>query len=348
MLSLDRPGNIVELQAQIEQSRTALLGAIGNPADITVLRSWGNWGDTLISAGLRALLRDLSYREYDIRLVDSAPSGDLAIITGGGSWCKAFHAMPSFLPLAEARFRRVIVFPSTYDLEEPSVREALSQTRAIVFARERRSYEQIGALCDSRLGHDTAFFFDFSPYQSGAASGILHAFREDAETIGASVPDDNRDISQDCSSLDDWLWTISRHALVRTDRAHVMIAAAMLGKPIEYRPSSYHKVSALIDYCIPKGLISPLAAGNDWTRAPGIEPPGSEIVRDVPNPADVDALDAECKRLAYELQEMRNELGALRSSWSWRFTLPLRAVASATIAIKAALGSCLHPNRKND
>ena len=336
-LTLERPGSVAEMRAQVEQSRLALLEAIGRPSDITILRSWGNLGDILIFAGMRALLRHLPYREYDIRFIDRVPPGDLAIISGGGSWCKPFHALPAFLPLAEASFRRVIVFPSSFDIEEPSVREALSQTRAAVFARERQSYEQIAPLCDARLAHDSALFFDFSAYNSGAASGILHAFREDAEATGALLPDDNRDISQECSSLDEWLWTISRHALIRTDRAHVMIAAAMLGKRIEFRPSSYHKVSALIDYCIPKELIFPLTEGHDWSRAPGIKPAQQEIVPDEPAPVVDVARDAERDHLEYAIQELQNEMAALRASWSWRITLPLRLLGSVALAIKAAL-----------
>jgi hypothetical protein len=79
---------------------------------------------------------------------------------------------------------------------------------------------------------------------------VLTAFRTDAEAIPTSLPLDNNDISRTCESLDEWLWTIARHATVRTDRAHVAIAAALLGKQVEYRPSSYHKLPALVDFAL--------------------------------------------------------------------------------------------------
>jgi hypothetical protein len=37
---------------------------------------------------------------------------------------------------------------------------------------------------------------------------------------------------------------------VKTDRAHVMIAAALLGKVVDYWTSSYHKVPSIADYAL--------------------------------------------------------------------------------------------------
>ena len=239
-----------------------MLDAINHSPDLTILRSWGNRGDDLIYAGMRNLLRDRAFREYDIRFLGQVPTGHTAVISGGGAWCKPFHAIASMLPAVEERFSRVIVFPSSFDIEEPVVLQVLLRTRATIFARERYSYEQIRHLCEARLAHDTAFFFDFNPYRTGPQNGVLNAFREDAEATGAQLPESNRDISNECSSMDEWLWTISRHELIRTDRAHVVIAGAMLGRQVEYRPSSYHKVPAIVEFSIPPNLATPIREGN--------------------------------------------------------------------------------------
>jgi hypothetical protein len=246
------------LRAVAELAATAKLlrEAVGDFTDVTVVRSWGNRGDDLIYAGIRRLLRDYPYRECDIRKLDQTPAGKTAIVTGGGAWCKPFHAIPEMLPAIEARFSRVIVFPSSFDTEVPVVREELSRTGAVVFARERESYEQIRHLCDARLAHDRAFFFDFSPYRSGFHQGVLNAFRLDAEASGRPIPEDNRDISSECETLDEWLWAISRHDLIRTDRAHVALAAAQLGKTVECRSSSYHKVPGIVRYSISSNLVT--------------------------------------------------------------------------------------------
>ena len=76
------------------------------------------------------------------------------------------------------------------------------------------------------------------------------SYRTDVESVLSAIPEGNHDISKSCSSLDEWLWTIARHASVKTDRAHVMIAAALLGKTVDYCTSSYHKVPAIADYAL--------------------------------------------------------------------------------------------------
>ena len=57
------------------------------------------------------------------------------------------------------------------------------------------------------------------------------SYRTDEESVLSVIPESNHDISRSCSSLDEWLWTIARHAVVKTDRAHVMIAARFSEKP---------------------------------------------------------------------------------------------------------------------
>jgi GT2 family glycosyltransferase len=246
----DRTMHLVRLEA----SRGALLQALTEPGHIagslTLVRGLGNLGDQLIAAGARHLLAGLPYSEMSI---DEAvrSRGETAVLMGSGAWCRAFHEiMPGTLRLLEERYARVIVLPSSFDASVPSVRRALQRSRATVFAREEESHRQIAALCDARLAHDTAFFFDFAPYAM-AGSGVLQAYRGDAEATGRSpLSPENRDISATLHTLDEWLWTIARHAEVHTDRAHVMIAAALMGKRVTIYPSATHKVTAIAQYSL--------------------------------------------------------------------------------------------------
>ncbi|HEX8292076.1 MAG TPA: polysaccharide pyruvyl transferase family protein, partial [Pyrinomonadaceae bacterium] len=211
--------------------------------------------------------------------------GKLAVVTGGGAWCGPHQNLPRYLPLIEGQFERVVVFPSSFDTRVRSVREALAASRALVFAREHVSYEQIRPLCHAELAHDTAFFYDFEPYRR-EGRGTLLAFRTDRESVTNSVPPGNRDISADCESLDEFIWTVARHASVQTDRAHVMITAAMLGKPVRYGPSSYHKLPALAASSLRGFPVSPLdgyefsAAGGDELDAARGEEAGQARVPD--------------------------------------------------------------------
>lgn len=263
---------------ELEASRRLILQEIGAPPDVTFVRGHGNRGDDLILAGARELLTEHIYREVSPEGLCRA-SGHTALLCGGGAFCRPYHEiMPRLLGIAELRFDRVIVLPSSFDPAEDEVRAALSRTRATVFAREPESFRRIESLCDARLAHDCSFFFDFSPWQ-GTGEGTLNAFRGDPEAARGRtlVPDDNDDISVTAPDLDDWLATISRHHTVRTDRAHVMIAAALLGKRVQFAPSSYHKIEGIAASCLSDCAVEPIApspVARPLPAAGGNRPPG--------------------------------------------------------------------------
>jgi exopolysaccharide biosynthesis predicted pyruvyltransferase EpsI len=232
----------------VEDCRDVLLRAIGEPEDLTFIRLCGNKGDELIYAGTRQLLARRFYKEVSVRNLDGV-LGHTALVAGGGGWCGPYHYMVEYLPAIEAKFERVIIMPSSFDVSVPSVRSTLAASKALVFARERKSFDGICGLCDAKLAYDCAFFFDYRPYLR-PGDGCLVSYRTDKESVLGVVPENNLDISYSCSSLDDWLWTIARHAVVKTDRAHVMIAGALLGKAVYYWSSSYHKVPSIADYAL--------------------------------------------------------------------------------------------------
>ena len=176
----------------------------------------GNLGDELIYAGTRQLLAGLRYREQSILDLQNL-TGHTALFAGSGAWCRPFHAMPPFLPAVEERFQTVIVLPSSFDTSEETVADALKRTRALVFARELESYRQIQSLCRADIAHDCAFYFDYEKYKR-KGTGVLNAFRTDAEARHEPLPEDNIDISAVCSSLDEWLSTVAKYDVVRTDR----------------------------------------------------------------------------------------------------------------------------------
>ncbi len=247
-------------QLAIEESRRKLLGGISGAPDVTFIRSPGNIGDHLIHAGIRQLLSGIQYREipFKRRRLLKRSRGHTALISGSGGWCGPYHkVMPRLLEIVEERYERVIVLPSSVDTSLPLVREALGRTKALFFAREMESYRQARELCRADIAHDCAFFFDFTPYRR-PGSGRLLAYRTDAESVSREVPPKNRDISRWLDSLDEWLWTIARHREIETDRAHVMIAGAMLGKRVMYRASSYHKVPEIARYSLRHLPVEPL------------------------------------------------------------------------------------------
>jgi hypothetical protein len=237
-----------------EQGKQLLLRAIEGAPDLTFVRGFGNIGDLLIHAGIRQLLAGLDYREVSILGLGEA-QGHTAVFPGAGGFCHAHHKIPALFTQLESRFKRLVILPSSFDVTVPSVKSFLESTKSHVFARERESFRQIRGLCHADLSHDCAFYFRFDPYRR-RGSGTLTAYRTDRESALARLPDGNNDISLTCETLDEFLWTIARHEMIRTDRAHVMIAAAMLGKRVEYWTSNYHKVPALAEFSLSNYPVS--------------------------------------------------------------------------------------------
>ncbi|WP_078430386.1 polysaccharide pyruvyl transferase family protein [Alkalihalobacterium alkalinitrilicum] len=233
---------------EIEYSKKKLKRLIDNATDITLMKSGGNIGDHLIWEATRDLLSNKNYKEIDWRRIKKT-SGETAIIAGGGNWCHAYHLWPELLPFVEERFEHVIIFPSSFDTSLTLVKDALMKTKALVFAREVESFKQIKNLCDADLAYDCAFFYNFSTY-SETRNGNLNAFRTDHDSINKRIPKDNIDISIKCKNLHEWLKMISRHEIIHTDRAHVMIAAAMMGKKVYCRDNNYHKVRGIANYSL--------------------------------------------------------------------------------------------------
>jgi hypothetical protein len=233
---------------EIHRSRNEIISVIADASDLTLVLGRGNRGDDLIHEGTRQLLGHTQVREIYADEIDSH-EGEVALLVGSGGWSTNFHAqMPAALQHAEQRFNRVVVLPSSFDLRDPTVASIVQSSRAIFFARELESYRQLAPFVRVLLAYDAAFYFDYSPYiRSGR--GVLHAFRQDADSL-VPRPAGNDDISTRCETLQSWLQAIASHAEVFTDRAHVMIAAALLGKSVTYWPTRYHKVAGIAEYSL--------------------------------------------------------------------------------------------------
>jgi hypothetical protein len=226
--SIERP----RFDALREQSAAEIVAAIGDCADLTLVRGPGDLADELTCAGTRSLLSDRRFREIAVEELASS-AGHTALLLAPGGFSRASHDWaPRALALAEIRFGRVIVLPASFDVSFDVVREALIRTRAVVFAREARSYEAIAPLCDARLALDGAFHYDYEPFR-GDGRGVL-----DASRTG---------VAESKVDLLEWL---SGSAVVRADVVPVMIAAALLGKQVEIGPSASSELDAIADYAL--------------------------------------------------------------------------------------------------
>lgn len=234
------------------------------------LVSHGNLGDQLIFAGTRNLLGKLEKAhtppylgtKYSEHLLQEAPGGELALISGGGAWCRTWEGfMAEHLPLIEAKYDKVIVLPSSFQMTDKIDATIRASNKTTFIARELVSYNLIRHYHQgTALMHDMAFHYDFTPYRkwngngNGAGDRVLVSYRKDDERDKSIVwPANNEDTSHMKGTVEDWLRHLAEYDTIKTDRAHVMIAGAMLGKMVLYRPSNYHKVPAIADFSL-KGL----------------------------------------------------------------------------------------------
>ncbi|MBA9084517.1 exopolysaccharide biosynthesis predicted pyruvyl transferase EpsI [Fontibacillus solani] len=257
------PNGFSDFRTGLETSRCRILSELTQAEDVTFFTCGGNIGDYLIWAGTRHLLHQFKYKEATHREITDS-KGHTALITGSGGWSRAHRTLPMLLPEIEKRFEKIIILPSSYDPGVDTVKRALSQTRAKVFVRELESYRMVKDLCNAELAYDCAFFFDFSPYRiQGKGEGELHAYRTDGESAITQKPSDNYDISNNyvVNNLDTWLHIISQYERIRTDRAHIMVAGAMLGKTVYYTSSNYHKLPGIAKFSLREYPVYPEKSG---------------------------------------------------------------------------------------
>ena len=100
------------------------------------------------------------------------------------------------------------------------------------------------------MDHDTALEFDYSKWIK-RGTGVLHAFRDDKESSEIQLPIGNQDVSAGPDSQwKELLDIISQYSIVHTNRAHVSIAAALMGKETHIYPSSYFKQKEIFRYSL--------------------------------------------------------------------------------------------------
>lgn len=214
-------------------------------SQIDYFPSPGNWGDSLINAGAAQLF---SAWKLDVHSMprnhmyehDSADQRSrIALIGGGGGWNRNWSSTISFTNDAIERYRHTVVLPSSFD---PQLIADLPRNNVTLISR---ASGPSASVADFEC-HDLAFYLQVT--QTSSIDEIpypLICLRRDKERNHASVsPDRNCDISllgsAESSHLG-FLSLIDRFGQIYTDRLHVAIAGAMLGKQVNLLEGNYKK-----------------------------------------------------------------------------------------------------------
>lgn len=203
----------------------------------------GNWGDALINLGSQQFLEAHGITVRELRRPDASDKDDLdagarvAIVGGGGGWNRNWYSTIGFVETLQRLYHHVIVLPSSYDYE---MLASIDRERVTLFTRAADADAADVAFC-----HDMAFFC-YVPTLPGQRLGHpLIALRRDKERHAKAIdPDRNWDLSLLGTAETDpieFFQIINRFQTIFTDRLHIAIAGAMLGREVWLLDGNYRK-----------------------------------------------------------------------------------------------------------
>lgn len=233
------------------------LGAIAGGRPFVFLLNPGNWGDSLIRAGAeaflhhygfryeRASLRDFRHRKVSVEsLCAKLGHADPVLLFNGNGMMKPGNGRLEELARLTRRFSTSIFLPATY-----SVGPGAYDFPATCHYFVRDEMQSRAFLPDAPFCHDMAFFL--SPPDPGPGKGVGYMFRRDAEAPREQlIPRGNVDISRKGKTdtpIDGFLAHVARFQTVHTNRLHVGIAAALLGRRTFLYANDYGKNRAIYD-----------------------------------------------------------------------------------------------------
>jgi len=256
--------NLMRHESSELKSLIRELASTGESVDVFI--PGGNRGDGLIYQGAFKLFRQFGL-EYDLlpyrynnvieEFVDQSIDANTLLIMGGGGFSHGFNLMAEIVPELVKKYAVVYILPTTFDITYTPVKKFLEQLpeHVSVFCREQKSHSDLSEMIPPHrlfIDHDTAFEFDYSKWMK-RSQGVLNAFRDDKESSAIQLPIGNQDVSAGPDSQwKELLDIISQYSIVHTNRAHVSIAAALMGKETHIYPSSYFKQKEIFRYSLSK------------------------------------------------------------------------------------------------
>lgn len=228
----------------------------------------GNAGDGFIAHATYKLLEkyNISYTSYS---QDEIVEDDIVLIGGGGNLIEGKYEDVARIIWQHRKNAQVILLPHTIVGYADIVAETNNNLK--IFCREPVSYELAllnGAKKEKTyLAHDVTFYLDDNHFSDFIREGkeTLLALRTDGESSGVvPINKNNLDISL---SWNGDLWKdaqfckhatfslasyISPYETVLTDRLHISILAAFLGKKVSLMPNDYYKNRAIYEHSIKK------------------------------------------------------------------------------------------------
>ncbi len=241
----------------------------------------GNAGDSFIALATLQVFDELEL-DYEICKPTEVFEDQIILYGGGGSLIRKYHRCKNFL-LNNHEKNNIVVLPHSFNDIDPLL-DVLSE-KVILIARENISYDYIKSKSkypdNCLLSGDMAFYIkNIDRYKNISCIGECNIFRFNDELSNSDrlveVPEDNKDISVDFHrpmfmysnnlhlsddintqvkknlsvATDNIFSYLSKFQVVNTNRLHVGIAAALLGKTVNLYRGSYHKIAGVYEFSI--------------------------------------------------------------------------------------------------
>ena len=242
----NQTGSLNNLSSSPEFARLA--GVISHYSELGQLvfsPAKGNWGDGLINIGTRQFLRVLGLSviernksTLEADLLNGYFIDKVVLMGGGGAWSRNFSNARKFTEQIALQAKHVIVLPTTFDLPQ------VKPQNITYFARDK--FSSLKANPQADFCHDMAFFVNLQLDAPTNRIWRLFAMRNDREGTGlAELVPNNFDLSKlgdgDYKFADPLFNILNNFNVICTDRLHLAIASAMLGRGVKLVPGNYAK-----------------------------------------------------------------------------------------------------------
>lgn len=231
---------------------------------------YGNLGDGLIALGTLDLFEDLGWDPKRIQgRHKEAFSGYTHIVMGGsGGWVKGMWE--TYLEQTLAFLQKggqLLILPTSFSGFGAEFVPYANQVT--IFCREQRSYDELlrQGMPESQICvcPDLAFYTKeehFSDLEIESYYPVLKIFRLDEEGGRKTPPRDSVDlpllfndiqwstVEQCVKPLRAVAGLMNQFECVETDRLHMAVLAALIGRNVKLEPSSYFKIRAIFDYTL--------------------------------------------------------------------------------------------------
>ena len=227
----------------------------------------GNAGDDLIAYATLQIFRELKL-DFEMCVPWDQFNGDLLIYGGGGSLIHNYTFSREFLE-RNYKHNKIIVLPHTVNCHHDVLNKLPANTTIIT--REETSYNYVKKHMNHPenvfISDDMAFHTKgVELYKEEKGIGECNAFRLDSERTNIKVPENNKDVSTDFMCCVKWMSPEQRIDVssdnlfsylckfneINTNRLHISIAGALLGKKVNFYPNSYYKNKAVFDFSMKK------------------------------------------------------------------------------------------------